>query len=65
MEAQFDNECGIILETKLVADIKGDFFAPSYQREYRWGKIEVARLLDNVYDNDAKSHFNRESARWF
>ena len=35
----------IILETKLVADIIGDFFIPSYQRGYRWGEVEVTRLL--------------------
>ena len=39
----------IILETKLVGDITGKFFIPSYQRGYRWGKDEVERLLDDVY----------------
>ena len=38
----------IILETKLVADIKGAFYVPSYQRGYRWGEDEVNRLLDDV-----------------
>lgn len=46
----------IILETKLVADIKGDFFVPSYQRGYRWGEIEVTRLLDDVYQNGKKNY---------
>lgn len=46
----------IILETKLVADIKGDFFVPSYQRGYRWGEVEVARLLDDVYQNGKKNY---------
>ena len=46
----------IILETKLVADIKGDFFVPSYQRGYRWGEVEVTRLLDDVYQNGKKNY---------
>ena len=46
----------IILETKLVADIKGDFFVPSYQRGYRWGEDEVIRLLDDVYQNGKESY---------
>jgi hypothetical protein len=39
----------IKLETKLVGDIQGLFFIPSYQRGYRWGKEEVERLLDDIY----------------
>ena len=29
---------GIILDTKLVGEIKGQFFIPDYQRGYRWGE---------------------------
>ena len=46
----------IILETKLVADIKGSFYVPSYQRGYRWGKDEVIRLLDDIYMNGDKNY---------
>ena len=46
----------IILETKLVADIKGVFYVPSYQRGYRWGEVEVTRLLDDVYQNGKKNY---------
>ena len=46
----------IILETKLVGDIKGTFFVPSYQRGYRWGKDEVLRLLDDIYQNGKKNY---------
>ena len=46
----------IILETKLVADIKGSFYVPSYQRGYRWGKDEVIRLLDDIYMNGNKNY---------
>ncbi|MBQ8739655.1 MAG: DUF262 domain-containing protein [Clostridia bacterium] len=42
---------GIKLETKLVGSIQGDFYIPSYQRGYRWGKDEVSRLLDDIYSN--------------
>ena len=41
----------IILDTKLVGDIKGQFYVPSYQRGYRWGKDEVTRLLDDISSN--------------
>ena len=46
----------IILETKLVADIKGAFYVPSYQRGYRWGEDEVNRLLDDVFQNGQKNY---------
>ena len=46
----------IILETKLVGDIKGKFFVPSYQRGYRWGKDEVIRLLEDIYHNGKKNY---------
>lgn len=46
----------IILETKLVGDIKGEFYVPSYQRGYRWGADEVIRLLDDVYQNGKKQY---------
>ena len=44
----------IKLETKLVGEIKGDFYVPSYQRGYRWGKTEVERLLDDIYSTEGK-----------
>ena len=37
------------LETKFVNGIAGNFFVPSYQRGYRWGKSEVERLLEDVF----------------
>lgn len=46
----------ILLETKLVSDIKGTFFVPSYQRGYRWGADEVLRLLNDVYSNGKKNY---------
>lgn len=39
----------IVLTSKLVGDITGNFVIPSYQRGYRWGKDEVKRLLDDIY----------------
>jgi hypothetical protein len=36
------------LERRLVGDIEGKFFVPSYQRGYRWGPDEVLRLLDDI-----------------
>ena len=46
----------ILLETKLVSDIKGTFYVPSYQRGYRWGEDEVLRLLNDVYSNGKKNY---------
>ena len=38
----------IQLDTKLVGDIEGDLYIPSYQRGYRWGKAEIVRLLNDI-----------------
>ena len=46
----------IILDTKLVGDIKGQFYVPSYQRGYRWGEDEVTRLLNDVYQNGKRNY---------
>ncbi len=46
----------IILGTKLVGKINGQFFIPDYQRGYRWGQEEVLRLLDDIYVNGAKNY---------
>lgn len=34
---------------KLVGDICGIFFVPSYQRGYRWDTADVKRLLDDIW----------------
>jgi uncharacterized protein with ParB-like and HNH nuclease domain len=47
----------IKLETKMVGDIAGDFFIPSYQRGYRWGEAEVVRLLDDIYSTEGKRNY--------
>ena len=47
---------GIILDTKLVGDIAGTFYVPSYQRGYRWGKSEVRLLLDDIYTNGTNNY---------
>lgn len=41
-------ENDIILIPRLVSEIEGTFFVPSYQRGYRWGKNEVSQLLDDI-----------------
>ncbi len=46
----------IRLESKLVGEIAGTFYVPSYQRGYRWGKDEVLRLLDDIYSNGKKNY---------
>lgn len=46
----------IILDTKLVGNVQGNFYVPSYQRGYRWGKEEVTRLLEDIYTNGDKTY---------
>ena len=46
----------IILEPKIVGEVKGTYFVPSYQRGYRWGREEVERLLDDIYTNGDKNY---------
>lgn len=43
------------LDVRLVGDLEGEFFVPSYQRGYRWTDVEVRALLDDIRasDNDA------------
>ena len=41
----------IVLETRPVGSVEGDFFVKSYQRGYRWGREEVVRLLEDIYGN--------------
>ena len=40
-----------LLEPKLVGDIEGRFFVRRYQRGYRWGEVEVRRLLDDIWQS--------------
>lgn len=37
----------IKLLLKPVGKIEGQFFVPSYQRGYRWGRKEATRLLED------------------
>ena len=46
----------IVLEAKLVGAITGEFYIPSYQRGYRWGKEEVYRLLEDIYSNGTDNY---------
>lgn len=41
----------ILLETKYIGSIKGDFYLPNYQRGYRWTKDEIKLLLDDIYES--------------
>ncbi|WP_410687531.1 DUF262 domain-containing protein [Avibacterium paragallinarum] len=47
----------IKLETKLVGEIAGNFYVPSYQRGYRWGETEVVRLLDDIYSTEGNRSY--------
>lgn len=44
----------IVLKTKNVSEINGNFCIPAYQRGYRWGK-EATKLLEDISEIDKKS----------
>ena len=46
----------IVLETKNVSEISGNFFIPAYQRGYRWGK-EATKLLDDISEIDERREY--------
>ncbi|MBR1932982.1 MAG: DUF262 domain-containing protein [Prevotella sp.] len=46
----------IQLEERLVGQIKGEFYVPSYQRGYRWDKSQVTALLDDIYESEGNSY---------
>lgn len=41
----------ITLEDKLVGEISGEFYIPSYQRGYRWERQQVETLLNDIMEN--------------
>ena len=41
---------------KIVGDIQGEFYIPSYQRGYRWDENQVLALLNDIYDNGEKPY---------
>ena len=45
------------LEPLLVGEIKGTFYVPAYQRGYRWGEVEVRRLLDDILGSHGKPYY--------
>jgi hypothetical protein len=49
------------LDLKLVGDIGGRFFVARYQRGYRWGRLEVQRLLQDIWDSNG-TRYNLQPA---
>lgn len=47
---------GALLELKLVGDVVGSFRVARYQRGYRWGKVEVERLLDDIWESKGEPY---------
>lgn len=59
------------LRPELVGNIAGEFFVPSYQRGYRWGRDEVVRLLADVQESAGNKYFlqpvvvkRRDDQKW-
>jgi hypothetical protein len=47
---------GALLDLKHVGDIAGSFRVARYQRGYRWGRPEVERLLNDIWENGDKDY---------
>ena len=45
------NENNIQLRDKIVGEIEGEYYIPSYQRGYRWDEVQVNALLNDIYEN--------------
>jgi Protein of unknown function DUF262 len=45
------------LEPRLVGDISEMFYVPAYQRGYRWGAVEVRKLLDDIWVSRDKPYY--------
>ena len=45
-----------LLELKLVGDIAGSFRVARYQRGYRWGKLEVEQLLNDIWESKGEPY---------
>lgn len=45
-----------VLELRLVGDIVGQFRVPRYQRGYRWGALEVTRLLNDIWESQGQPY---------
>ena len=41
----------------LVGDISGRFYVPAYQRGYRWGEVEVRRLLEDIWESRDEPYY--------
>lgn len=46
-----------LLEDLVVGQITGDFYVPAYQRGYRWGAVEVRRLLEDIWESRDKPYY--------
>ncbi|TAL98650.1 MAG: DUF262 domain-containing protein [Paraburkholderia sp.] len=44
------------LELRLVGDIAGSFRVARYQRGYRWGRLEVERLLNDIWESKGEPY---------
>lgn len=55
-EGRSDVDSGL-LKTLSVGDIAGDFYVPSYQRGYRWGKQEVRQLLEDIRESNGATYY--------
>lgn len=46
-----------ILEPRVVGEISDNFYVPGYQRGYRWGALEVEKLLDDIWESRDKPYY--------
>lgn len=46
-----------LLEPKLVGKVSGRFYVRAYQRGYRWGRDEVRKLLDDIWESRDRTYY--------
>ena len=56
-DAVDDSPSSATLANMFVAELDGHFVVPDYQRGYRWGRLDVERLLDDVKASGEKHYF--------
>lgn len=46
-----------VLRPRVVGEITDRFYVPGYQRGYRWGRLEVHRLLQDVWESRDRPYY--------
>jgi len=53
-----------VLEPRWVGEIQGRFVVPQYQRGYRWGPVDVRRLLEDIHESSGETMSHHAFLFW-